>query len=225
MVQQGRGAVCIVDVCHTLVSEDTTIGLLAWYFSHRPDRRWRLAALRLLTARASPLRIGVVALERLARRPVAKFLLVRMLSGDSMSALRRSGTEYAGHLLRGCKVNAVWDIVSPALDHDQVVLASASLAPVVGAIAEAIGAKYVASTLKVNGDVLTGRYERDLSGKKVEALRALFGGDIPKGCTVITDNEADGSLLALAHARYVVLRKRRDRRHWRGTNAIFVDGH
>ena len=79
--------VYIVDVCGTLVRDDTTVGLLRYHFDRVDKRRWRIPMLQLLTAKLSPFRIGVAVIEKLSGRHVLKHLLVRMLRGNAANGL------------------------------------------------------------------------------------------------------------------------------------------
>lgn len=208
----------IVDVCGTLVRDDTTLGLLDWHFSR--ERRWRLWGLRLLTARWSPLRLCVAVLERLTRRHLLKHFLVRGLRGSSLAGLEASAEGYAEWVLthrRNHEVSALLDR-EPGL----LVLASASLEPVIMALAKRLDARYVGSSLEVLDGRYTGRYSRDLTGQKLPAIEALLGPVELAECLVVTDNLSDRSLIAQAGRAFVVVHKRRHRKHWEGLDVEYL---
>lgn len=216
-------ATLVVDVCGTLVRDDTTLGLLRYHFSRSQNQPWRGHVLRLLSARMSPARWAFVVLEKITGRHWLKHLLVRLLAGDSASELDASGVAYAKELLNHRRVAPVWRLVDQAVSPDQVILASASLEPVVKALAEVIRARYVASTLEVRAGVLTGRYIEDLTGCKEEAITQKFGANVIKQPFVaISDNLSDRPLLAKACHAFVVLHRESHRVRWMNLSADYV---
>ena len=215
--------VYIVDVCGTLVHDDTTIGLLRYHFDRVDKRRWRTPMLLLLTAKLSPFRLGVAVIEKLSGRHVLKHLLVRMLRGELASDLDVSARMYAEFLCAHRRVPAVWARIADGLAVGRVVFASASLEPVVAALGAALGARYVASTLGSNDGVLTGHFASDLTERKVAALTAKFGDAVFRGKTfAITDNLTDRALLERATEACVVLHHPAHRERWGELEATFL---
>ena len=210
---------CIIDVCGTLVRDDTTLGLLEWHF--RQSRRWRLWGLRLLSSRRSPLRLAFGVAERISGRHLLKHLLVRWLDGDRPEELANSAKAYASWLLAQRRIAAVQGIIEGHAG--PLVLASASLEPVVKSLADDLGARFVASTLEVQDGRYTGRYCKDLTGAKAQALQASLGIESVGECVVISDNLTDRALLESAGAAYVVLHKPSHRQRWVGLDAEYLD--
>lgn len=209
----------IVDVCGTLVRDDTTLGLLEWHF--RRVRGWRLWGLRLLASRRSPLRLAVAVAERISGQHLLKHLLVRWLKGDRPEDLAASAHGYASWLLTERRIRAVRNAMQGHAG--PLVLASASLEPVVAALAKGLDARFVASTLEVSDGRYTGRYNKDLTGKKPQALRSLLGMDAFGESMVISDNLTDRGLLESAGVAYVVLHKPSHRVRWAGLEAEYLD--
>ncbi len=210
---------CIVDVCGTLVRDDTTLGLLEWHF--RQSRRWRLWGLRLLASRRSPLRLAFVVAERVSGRHLLKHLMVHWLSGDRPEDLSNSANAYAGWLLAQRRIASVQGVIEGHAG--PLLLASSSLEPVVKSLADALGARFVASTLEVQGGRYTGHYSQDLTGRKPQALRSLLGVDAFHDCLAISDNLTDRVLLQSAGMAYVVLHKPSHRHRWAGLDAEYLD--
>lgn len=213
----------MVDVCGTLVQDDTTLGLLRYHFNHTGRCSLRSPVLSLLTARGSPLRWAFVVLERTTGRHWLKHLLVRLVAGDKASALDESGRAYVQILLSRRRVRSVWDRLSKVSRPDHIILASASLEPVVRALAEAMGARYVSSTLEVRDGVLTGRYVEDLTGQKESAIVRKYGGDaLASPFAAFSDNLSDRPLLAKASYACVVLHRESHRARWTNLSADYV---
>lgn len=215
--------VYVVDVCGTLVRDDTTLGLLHYHFSRYRQRRGRLLAIRLLTGSRSPFRSAVALLEKVTGRHLLKHLLVAMLAGDRLADLDASGRGYARRLLEERRVSAVWGRLDLPQSGDRVVLASASLEPIVKALADALGARYVSSTLQTHNGILTGRYEEDLTGKKEQAIAKKYGESLlGESFDAFSDNVTDRDLLAKACCAYVVLHRESHRERWKGLPAEYL---
>ena len=217
-------ATYVVDVCGTLVQDDTTLGLLLVHFVRSRSRRpLRPHILSLLSARSSPARWAFVLLERVTGKHWLKRVLVGLLAGDKASDLDASGLIYARELLCRRRVAPVWERLRKTSRPNQVILASASLEPVVRALAELIGARYVASSLEVRGGVLTGRYIEDLTGRKEAAISLKFGPNaLNEPFAAFSDNLSDRPLLSKAFYACVVLHRASHRARWTSLSADYV---
>lgn len=213
---------CIVDVCGTLVKDDTTIGLLRWHFARHG--RWRLGVLNCLTARLSPLRLLMALMEKVTGRHLLKHGLVRLLKGDAIAEVERSAAEYADWLLSNRRVAQVATLLEGSKRREEaLVLASASLEPVVAALASRLGARFVASSLASSQGRHQGRYARDLTGQKLGALDQVLPADWKKDAVMaISDNLTDRALLQSAGKAYVVLHAPRHRERWGDIRAEYL---
>lgn len=213
----------VVDVCGTLVRDDTTLGLLRHHFARDGDRSFRYMLFRVMTVRRSPLRLVFAMLEKLTGRHLLKHAVVRLLANDRVEALNQSAAEYTGLLLAQHRVASVWNLLDVPVQSGRVVLASASLEPVVASLAAALGARHVASALEHRAGVLTGHYVSDLTGRKEQALIEKYGPDVLAGqVCAISDNFSDRPLLEKAAQAYVVLHRESHRQRWHGLNATFL---
>ncbi|HET8667787.1 MAG TPA: HAD family hydrolase [Terriglobales bacterium] len=214
----------VVDVCGTLVHDDTTLGLLRFHFARNSVRKWRSLVLSATTTRRSPLWILVAVAERLTGTHILKHILVRLLAGDTLQSLQDSADRYAELLLRERKVDAVWQVLENESEGRRLVLASASLSPVVAALARSMKADYVSSELEVRDGRLTGKYRKDVTGSKAAAIADALGATLlANGYVAISDNFTDRDLLAGAERAYVVLRQPAHRERWVGLAATFLE--
>ena len=213
---------CIVDVCGTLVKDDTTIGLLRWHFARH--RHWRLWLLNCLTARWSPLRLLVASMEKVTGRHLLKHGLVRLLNGDSIAEVQESASGYADWLLSHRRVEHVTTLLEGSKARDEgLVLASASLEPIVAALASRLGARFVASALASSQGRHLGRYAHDLTGQKLVALDELLTKDWRQNASLaISDNLTDRALLASVRQAYVVVHSPRHRARWGDFRAEYL---
>lgn len=216
-------SIYVVDVCGTLVREDTTLGLLRQHFRRTGRRSSRAWFFNAMTRHRSPVWFGFAVAEKLSGRHLLKHCAVRLLAGDSVESLRVSASEYATWLLSERKVTCVWQRLEKPLANSRVVLASASLDPVVAALAKAMGVGYVASSLEEKDGRLTGRYAHDLTGRKEVALVKKYGEGVRAGAEcMFTDNLTDRDLVIKAKRACVVLHHPSHRERWGDVNAEFV---
>lgn len=215
----------IVDVCGTLVHDDTTLGLLSHHFRQGPGAAWRWRAARFRLLSAPPVRLGFAVLEKLSGQQVYKTQLIALLRGQPVAALDESAQGYAAHLLARGRCAHVTAAIAPAAYAGRLVLASASLAPIVAALAARLGVPFVASQLGQHDGRLTGKITVDLTGAKAAALAALNGTKLAPGhYDMISDNFSDLSMLRDASEAVVVLRAPAHRRRWDGKlSARFID--
>ena len=210
----------IFDVCGTLFPDDTTAGLLRWHFR---DSGWRSALLGLVFRRTSPINFLVRVVERLSGRHLVKHLALLMLRGQSVEAVADSAQSYLDWLLRE-RPTSVLARLSEVREEGWVVLASASIEPIILALATRLDVEYVSSQLGTQNGSYTGLFEKDLSGKKVGELLHRFGTDFFDGeLACYTDNLSDMELLERCQERYVVLREPGHRRRWNLEGAIFIE--
>ncbi len=223
MSDHQTSGVYVVDVCGTLVRDDTTLGLLRHHFLRTGGRFGRVWFFDAMTHDRSPVRFGFAIAEKLSGRHFLKHFAVRLLAGDTVDSLRESAAEYAAWLLAERQVAPVWRRLEEPLATGRVVLASASLEPVVAALAKTMGVDYVASSLEELDGRLTGRYALDLTGRKEDALVGKCGEEVRAGVEcVLTDNLTDRDLVEKARRACVVLHVPSHRARWDGVNAEFV---
>jgi len=216
----------IIDVCGTLFWDDTTVGLLRYHLLRRSSRRFRLFVFYALTSPYSPLYLAFVFLEKLLSRHLLKHILVRLLVGDLESEINQSASQYAQYLLAFRKINLTWTIFETSISPDQIILASSSLQPIVRALANAMGCRFVASNLETRGGALTGKYLSDLTGRKEGAITSKYGIEVlAMPFIAISDNYSDIALLKKSLIPYVILHKGRHRSRWQSINARFLYPH
>lgn len=214
----------VVDVCGTLVRDDTTLGLLRHHFRRTGRRFGRAWFFDSMTRRRNLIWFGFAVAEKLSRRHLLKHFAIRFLAGEAVDSLQESADEYASWLLAERKLDSVWQRLEQPLVNDRVVLASASLDPVVAALANAMGVDYVASSLEEKDGRLTGRYALDLTGQKEGALARRLGKEVLAGVEcVLTDNLTDKTLVEKARRACIVLHDPTHRVRWGDMTAEFVE--
>lgn len=214
----------VVDVCGTLVLDDTTLGLLRHHFAKDTARPGRARLFNVMCTPRSLAWWAFALAEKVTGQHLLKRFAVRLLAGERCESLEESAREYARRLLADRRIEPVWQVLEEPLAAGRVVLASASLDPVVAALAALTGARYVASSLEQRDGFLTGRYETDLTGLKHQAMVTKYGETLLEGpISVVTDNASDRSLVERASVAYIVLHKAAHRERWQEVGATFIE--
>ena len=213
--------VYLFDVCGTLFCDDTTLGFLNYLCREKLGHRIFLGC---ISHRGSPLRWGLALLERVTGRAWIRDLALLILKGWSRADLEARAHSYVEYLLAERRQPQPFQLFEQALSSAQVLLVSASLEPVVEALARRFGIGFVASELAWDGLLCRGHLERDISGQKAAAIVAKFGPDyIGLGCHCVTDNFSDRSLLQQCQGRTVILCRPGHRAFWSGLETEFIE--
>ena len=216
-------AIHIFDVCGTLFLDDTTVGLISWHMKRR-RKLLKQALVHLLFSRKSPLNLLVRVAERLTRRHLAKHLALSLLSGEAIADVALSAEDYVEYLLEYRGVEPILRELSQAQKGALVILASASIDPVIDALCKKLQVQGVSSCLATSSGCYTGKLERDLTGQKVQALLESMGPDVfARASFAYTDNLTDLDLLLRCHHRTVVLHKPAHRARWPIEQTQFVE--
>lgn len=182
----------IVDVCGTLIGENTTRG----YIASLPYRGWRRFARRVAL---SPL-AGKIASYLDWDAPRALLLLsTRGMSHEDLAAWAQL---YVDSVLARKGNPRVLELIGRFRGrHAPVYIASASLDYVVKVLAKTLGCSgYVASQLAVVRGRSTGCLAKDATGRKARLLQSLDPTVLATSCAVITDNAEDVDLIRHATA-------------------------
>lgn len=213
--------VYLFDVCGTLFRDDTTLGFTSFVARKSLLRR---AWLWAVSSRTSPLRWTLALGERATGRPWIRDLAILALGGYSRAKIDHLAKDYIGFLLAKRVETKPFALFQRALAESQVILASASLEPVVRALGENFSIPYVASELDWTFDRCDGRLKKDLSGQKDKAILRKFGpASIGEGCHCVSDNFSDRSLLEKCEKRTIVLRRASHRDFWKNLPAEYIE--
>jgi HAD superfamily hydrolase (TIGR01490 family) len=187
--------VAIIDVDGTLLTHDSLPVLLALGLRRRPARVANVA-LRAPSIAAHSVRDTSASKER---------LLGAVLGGLRASEVSDLGSAVASRVRLSAQLQE--QIASHRQHGDDVWLASASIEPVVAALADRVGAKgYVATRLHFDQDRFTGRFlGANCKGhEKVRRLDEVLGEHWRSYATAYSDSRSDRPLMeAAASCRWV----------------------
>ncbi|QIX62522.1 haloacid dehalogenase-like hydrolase [Hymenobacter sp. BT18] len=219
--------VFVFDVCDTLFYSNTTFDYLEFVLRAQKRggaQRW----LTLLTKRWSPAFVGLAVLQKLRGGDPIKTVALRLLRGIPKAELYRLGQQFVQEYLSTRKIAHTHTLLAGVAGvGTRVILLSASLDPIVAAIAAELKVEFVSSLLgyDVQGQC-TGELVRELGGDKPRALQELLGPNAPVGrLAVATDNFTDHGLVSSAACRYVVVHKPEAKGFWQDLQPEFIEAY
>jgi phosphoserine phosphatase len=193
-----RVEVLVVDLCGTLILENTTREFV---------RSLRLS-LSATLLRAFALSRVASMLSNLSGRDLVRPLLIRCLRGHSKAGVEAAAREYVHRALAEKNDRRLLLKIQEAkLGHRQVYLATASLAAIAVAVVQELQLDgYVASDLAYRADdICTGQLALDSTNNKWNLLLSRFPGFRDAHMTVVTDNPEDDDLMRHASVAYRVV--------------------
>jgi phosphoserine phosphatase len=215
--------VIVLDVCGTLVNDNTTVGLIGYHLS-KHDKYFRLATLKTFSHRISPVLWLAILAEKIFNRHFVKYVIIYLLRGEKEEELQISANEYAEFLWKFKQVAPVQHLLLTLPEFNDIVLASASLSPIVSSLAKFLDTtKFVSSELSSCNGILDGKYLKDLTGVKDRALVEKFGDEFffHPFC-IVSDNISDKSLFVKSSKSFAVLNKKSHKGKWKGVKTSFV---
>jgi phosphoserine phosphatase len=225
---QQAADVFVFDVCDTLFYSNTTFDFLRFVLAKRGSTG-KQAVLKLLSAKWSPLFVGLVAWQKVAGGDPVKAGALRLLAGISRAELYELGRRFVAEFLPARRIARTHELLAGlAQTQTRVVLLSASLDPVIAALAEALGpVEFVSSQLAYDAQgKCTGHLVRELTGDKQAALQTLLTDrPEPLRLAVATDNFTDHGLVSQAAVRYVVVHSAAAKQFWQGLNPEFIEAY
>lgn len=214
----------VFDICDTLYRSNTTFDFIRFALN-KQQKLWKVLLLRLYTTKYSPLFILYYLLQKITKKDVCKARSLRLLKGTSKPILDALAEQFRIEYLSQKKVAETHQMLQ-AFKAKQVpiVFLSASIDPVVRALAKAFEVDFFCSELAYQDHTFTGGVAFEMTGKKQDKLTA-FGVDGQTVLTVITDNFTDKALMRLAQHRYAVIYSEEDRAYWGELSPHFIDAY
>lgn len=212
----------VFDICDTLYRSNTTFDFIRFALE-RQKKSWKSFLLKLYTTKYSPLFIGFYLLQKINKKDVCKTKSLGLLKGTSKQTLDNLAEQFREKYLSKRKVVQTHQMLHQFKAEDAtIVFLSASIDPVVRAIANAFGVTFFCSDLAYQKEVFTGAIAFEMTGKKQSKL-ATLGLDGQTELTVITDNFTDKKLMRLAKHRYAVIYSEEARKYWSELSPKFID--
>ena len=190
----------VFDLDGTIYAENSMVAFLeSFHASHAPSR-----ALALRASRSLPGRAAWRAANSLTHRDAFRAFALATLRGSSRDALLEAVPAYVDRLASRSIAEVMARLESYRANGTRLLLASASLEPIVAEVARRLGmAGWVASIPATRDGVYTGRWETDVRGMKLTALLEKYP-DV-NSFDVVTDNFDDGDLIGASQRAIAVV--------------------
>ncbi|KAA9327381.1 HAD family hydrolase [Adhaeribacter soli] len=212
----------VFDICDTLFYSNTTFDFIKFVLQ---KKGWggKLRQFDLYTKRTSPVFIGLYFFQKFSKEDWPKKLCLRLLKGVSKKELYQLGEAFEKQFLASRMVEKTHQMLRQLRKEGKtVVLISASIDPVVAAIANALAVDYRCSELAYDSQGnFTGDLQWEMTGQKLVALRKMLSSeDAP--FAVATDNFSDRGLVEAACHRFVVVYNEKALNFWQDLQPEFI---
>lgn len=213
--------ILVFDVCDTLFYSNTTFDFIAYVL--KSTSRTKYLALKALISRTSPVAWPLMVLAKLSKVDWQKKLALQLLKGITKEELYAYGRSFCQEYLNTCKIQQTHALLSQThAEGTLLLLLSASLDPVIAAVADSVGATFKSTELQYDKNgVFTGEIKKEMTGQKLNELKNILK-DSDYHLTVATDNFTDRHLVEAAHKRYVVIYNEKARAYWQDLSPEFI---
>lgn len=212
----------VFDICDTLFYSNTTFDFIRFVLEKKKMTA-SLLWFRHYTQKSSPLFLALAVLQKLTKKDWPKKLCLQLLKGISKQELYQLGEDFEQKYLSSrtiAQTHVMLDELRKA--GKTVVLISASIDPVVAAIAKALAVEFRCSELEYSlSGAFTGNLAYEMTGQKLNALQKMLNHQ-KAGFAVATDNFSDRSLVEAAGKRYVVVYNEKALHFWKDLNPNFI---
>jgi HAD superfamily phosphoserine phosphatase-like hydrolase len=205
-MENSKEEVYIFDVCGTLYHVNTTYDFLLFYFREKDWKKYWTIKLLL----SFPSKVLIVLFTKMGLKLDIRPHLVAFLKGEKVEDVEVYSKRFVTEYLNSKRVLKTQYFLKAAQEKQKtVILVSASLEPVIKAIADNLQVKeYYASQLeKSNNGHYSGNLANDLRGEKLPIFTGNF--DLRNlGLVVHTDNLDDIALIEAAEKTFIISKKR-----------------
>lgn len=205
-MEKNKEALYVFDVCGTLYHANTTYSFLEYYFRDKDKVKYWLIRILL----SLPGKVIVVALSKIGIKADVRFFLIGLLKNQNVYEVERYANLFVSDELNSKRFLKTQSILKKAQEENKrVVLVSASLEPVIKAIADELKVnEYFASLLEKSEEgVYSGKLVHDLKEQKLTILERNSCFKESK-FFVYTDNFDDIALIEFAEKALVISKKR-----------------
>lgn len=209
----------VSDICDTLFYSNTTFDFIKYCLNKDAftQKKYRY---NLFLKRNSPLFWLLAIAGKVTGADLHKQFAVSLFKGLTENELNIFAEGFYNEYLVPRKIKPTFQKISQ-FQGKELVLASASIAPVVKAIAQALGAKYyVATEVEFKNGICTGKMLEELSGKKAAHLHQKLNIKSENIFAVLSDNFTDKGLLRIAREKYAICYNETQVEYWQDVPEI-----
>lgn len=204
--------VYLFDICGTLYKSNTTYDFIGYYLK----KHNRIKYLYYKSLFSLPAKIFFKILNLLGKNEGVRKFIVGFIAGADKRELDAASADFIKDFLSQKKIDVTHEMLkSKTENNERVVLVSASVDPVVKAIAQHLGvAEYCSTILEYDEGTATGRILFDLEKSKLKYLLDNQIVSENQNMAVFTDSFADLDI-ALVSYECTIICSANDRQKWR----------
>ncbi|MAM29952.1 MAG: hypothetical protein CMC13_13095 [Flavobacteriaceae bacterium] len=192
----------VFDICGTLYASNTTYDFMLFYFQHNNPKKYS----HFKRCFSLPAKVLWKFASLAGSSKSVRNYLIGFIKNELVIEVEREAERFVTEMLASKKIAQVHDrLESLKQQQTPIMLASASIEPVVKAIAKRLDIPYfMATTLSAQEDRYTGNIKSDLEGNKHLEIATFARVNNFSIFEVFTDNKEDLALLQMADRAHVV---------------------
>lgn len=204
--------IAVFDICGTLYNSNTTFDFLSFYLKRNNKPKYFIYKICL----SKPLKILWKLLNLLGKKKMIRNFLIGFIKNEKVSKVNSEAICFVDSYLDAKKIKDVEFLLQEHISKEyEIVFASASIEPVVKAIARKYHVKTAFYTQLVkNRNVYTGKIQYDLEGRKHIAVEDFKKDNKVKEVYFFTDNKEDLQLI-LNSNHSTVVSKPKNLKYWK----------
>ena len=204
--------IVVFDICGTLYQSNTTYDFLLYYFKSIKSKKLKSFRRNF----SIPFKVIFKLMILLKVDYYIRQRLIKYIKGEPVDLVEKVATKFVREILVNRKIAFTQNLIKEnIIDTEiEVILISASIEPVVKAIANELGVEnYFSTLLDTENDVFTGRIKKEMQGNKLPMFEKIKNNDTAY-LTFHTDNKEDLPL-ALKADEVFILSSNKNMGFWR----------
>lgn len=215
-----KNDIVATDICNTLYNSNTTFDFFKYLYKKGHLKGMQRVIYTMTISRKSIVFWGLAVLQKLVKKDFHKQIIIRLLKNKEVATVNHWAADFYTNFLIPNKINSTLAIIEQE-KNEEIILVSATIAPVAEAIANKLGVKYIATNLEIVNNKYTGKMLQDLTGNKLQALKEIYGTELSLKLAM-SDNTTDYDLLKSASRKIAVCYSDKQKAFWSTINNIEI---
>lgn len=203
--------IILFDICGTLYKSNTTYDFLLYYFKTTNSKKLKSFKCNFTI----PFRVFYKFLNILNADYFIRQKLIKYIEAEPIETVQKIAKKFVEEILINQQIAFTHNQYNKSLNTEgnKVILISASIDPIVAAIANELKTDdYFSTLLETKNDKFTGNIKEEMQGNKLEMFENIYNKDVSK-ITFYTDNKEDLPL-ALKADKVFILSSKNNKGFW-----------
>ena len=206
-MKKPKNNLIVFDICGTLYRSNTTYDFLLFYFNYIKSKKVKSFKRNF----SIPFKLFFKLMIFLNVDYYIRKRLIKYIEGEPKGLVEKVAKKFVKEELNNRKIPFTHKALKENLQTGEkdIILISASIEPVVKAIANELKVeKYSSTLLEIKNDIYTGRIERENQGNKLRTFKEIMHKEGTASITFYTDNKEDLPLVLTADEVFILFQEK-----------------